>query len=75
MCLERCVLDLACLVCSFYNSVCFSKCFVYISDESMVGCRNIVQDVTMERELVYYFSFSLIPGQLLVVFIQIVRSA
>ena len=73
MWLQRSMLNLACLICFFNNGISLSKTFLYISDSTLVGCRQVSSDICMERELVNYFSLSLIIMSL-VVFIKILRS-
>ena len=73
--LKRCVLYLARLVCGLDYSVSLFKGLVDIAYAAVVGSRNVMQDISVQRELIYHLALSLVSGQLGVVFVKIIRSA
>ena len=60
MSLKRSVLYLAGLVCGFDYSVSLFKGLVDIAYAAVVGSRNVMQDVAVQRELIYHLALSLV---------------
>ena len=61
--LKRCVLDLAGLIGVLDNSVRFGKGFFNITDTALVGRRNILVDVCMQRERIVHLALAFITLQ------------